>query len=94
MAVLRYKKQLQKAPNFIELLAEAFNAKVASAAAATPEERLALSNHLNQAYKVSVCVSWMYLQLKNLYKLGRGTNTVSQKSSEESVTNAVPILQL
>ena len=35
----------------------------------------------------------MYLILGNLYKLGRATNTISQKSSEESVTNAVPILR-
>ena len=36
----------------------------------------------------------MYLRLGNLYKSGRVTNTVSQKSSEESVTNDVPILRL
>ena len=35
----------------------------------------------------------MYLRLGNLYKSGRGTNTESQKSSEESVTNAIPILE-
>ena len=35
----------------------------------------------------------MSLRSGNLYKLGRGTNTKSQKSSEESVTNAVPILE-
>ena len=28
-----------------------------------------------------------------MYKSGRGTNTESQKSSEESVTNVVPILE-
>ena len=28
-----------------------------------------------------------------MYKSGRGTNTESQKSSEESVTNVVPILK-
>ena len=35
----------------------------------------------------------MYLRSGNLYKSGRGTNIESQKSSEESVTNAVPILE-
>ena len=35
----------------------------------------------------------MYLRLGNLYKSGRVTNTVSQKSSEQSVTNAVPTLR-
>ena len=35
----------------------------------------------------------MSLRSGNLYKLGRGTNTKSQKSSEESVTNAIPILE-
>ena len=33
----------------------------------------------------------MFLRSGNLYKSGRGTNTVSQKSSEESVTNAAPL---
>ena len=36
----------------------------------------------------------MCLCSKNLYKLGRGTNPISQKSSEESVTNMIPILKL
>ena len=36
----------------------------------------------------------MYLQSGNLCKSERGTNTISQKSSEESVTNAIPILKL
>ena len=35
----------------------------------------------------------MYLQLGNLYKSRRGINTVSQKSSEESVTNAILVLK-
>ena len=35
----------------------------------------------------------MYLRSGNLYKSGQGTNIESQKSSEESVTNAVPILE-
>ena len=35
----------------------------------------------------------MYLRLGNLYKSRQGNNTVSQKSSEESVTYAVPILR-
>ena len=36
----------------------------------------------------------MYLRLGNLYKSEQGTNIVSQKSSEESVTNnVVPILR-
>ena len=38
-------------------------------------------------------LSFLELQLGNLYKSGRGTSIVSQKSSEESVTNAVFILQ-
>ena len=35
----------------------------------------------------------MYLRSRNFYKSGRVTNTVSQKLSEESVTNMVPILR-
>ena len=35
----------------------------------------------------------MYLRSGNLYKSRQGTNTTSQKSSEENVANVVPILK-
>ena len=35
----------------------------------------------------------MYLQSGNLYKSGRGTNTIIHNSSEESVTNVIPLLK-
>ena len=42
---------------------------------------------------VSALNSWMYLRSSNLYKSNRDTNTIIQKSNEESVTNYILMLK-
>ena len=43
---------------------------------------------------MSALISWIYLQLVNLNKLGQGTNaSLIQNSSEESVIGSLPILE-